>query len=320
MMTGQFGRKDNALESTQRQLWLDAIMRVMGFNPGNSARTMTTAHGGVTGTSPSQALGSTAWGAALATVGFHTFNLRIFNLRTSNPNKLIVYVFLTRCRISMCQSLGPKKNKISKTDRTIARTAPAGWRIRMNNGCATRTRASGSGAVAARPTLTRSGGGMPSEANPLPLCPLQNTTASLSLPPGATKRVGDATPHMARGRRIRKIPTDATLRGTARATTAAPEPLALATTGKMTTATAATGAQHAAEAESRASGRGPVPRTTAEPQGARPQGDRGSQTTPAGSSLPAAENAQHQIPADAEAQGDDGDAPHEDMDQEGAGS
>ena len=36
------------------------------------------------------------------TVGFHNFNLRIFNLRVSNPNKLIVDVFLTRCRISMC--------------------------------------------------------------------------------------------------------------------------------------------------------------------------------------------------------------------------
>ena len=46
----------------------------------------------------------------LGTVGFHNFNLRIFNLRVSNPNKLIVDVFLTRCRISMCQGLGPKKH------------------------------------------------------------------------------------------------------------------------------------------------------------------------------------------------------------------
>ena len=45
-----------------------------------------------------------------STVGFHNFNLRIFNLRVSNPNKLIVDVFLTRCGISMCQSLGPKKH------------------------------------------------------------------------------------------------------------------------------------------------------------------------------------------------------------------
>ena len=52
-------------------------------------------------------------------VGFHNFNLRIFNLRVSNPNKLIVDVFLTRCRISMCQGLGPKKHdEISEIDRT----------------------------------------------------------------------------------------------------------------------------------------------------------------------------------------------------------
>ena len=42
------------------------------------------------------------------TVGFRNFNLRIFNSRVSNPNKLIVDDFLTRCRISMCQGLGPK--------------------------------------------------------------------------------------------------------------------------------------------------------------------------------------------------------------------
>ena len=53
------------------------------------------------------------------TVGFHNFNLRIFNLRVSNPHKLIVDVFLTRCRISMCQGLGPKKHyEISEIDRT----------------------------------------------------------------------------------------------------------------------------------------------------------------------------------------------------------
>ena len=54
------------------------------------------------------------------TVGFHNFNLRIFNLRVSNPNKLIVDVFLTRCRISMCQDLGPKKHdEISEIDRRL---------------------------------------------------------------------------------------------------------------------------------------------------------------------------------------------------------
>ena len=57
-------------------------------------------------------------GALPRTVGFHNFNLRIFNLRVSNPNKLIVVVFLTRCRISMCQGLGPKKHdEISEIDR-----------------------------------------------------------------------------------------------------------------------------------------------------------------------------------------------------------
>ena len=68
----------------------------------------------------------TALPQALAahTVGFHNFNLRIFNLRVSNPNKLIVDVFLTRCRISMCQGLGPRKHdKISEIDRS-PRPAP----------------------------------------------------------------------------------------------------------------------------------------------------------------------------------------------------
>ena len=51
-------------------------------------------------------------------VGFHNLNLRIVDLRVSNPNKLIVDVFLTRCRISMCQGLGPKKHdEISEIDR-----------------------------------------------------------------------------------------------------------------------------------------------------------------------------------------------------------
>ena len=57
--------------------------------------------------------------SSAATVGFHNFNLRIFNLRVSNPDKLFVDVFLTRCRISMCQGLGPKKHdEISEIDRT----------------------------------------------------------------------------------------------------------------------------------------------------------------------------------------------------------
>ena len=56
----------------------------------------------------------------LDSVGFHNFDLRIFNLRVSNPNKLMVDVFLTRCRISMCQGLGPKKHyDISEIDRIV---------------------------------------------------------------------------------------------------------------------------------------------------------------------------------------------------------
>ena len=59
-----------------------------------------------------------AFTPAARAVGFHNFNLRIFNLRLSNPNKLIVDVFWTRCRISMCQGLGPKKHdEISEIDR-----------------------------------------------------------------------------------------------------------------------------------------------------------------------------------------------------------
>ena len=38
----------------------------------------------------------------IITPGFHNFNLRIFDLRVSNPNKFIVNAFSTRCRISMC--------------------------------------------------------------------------------------------------------------------------------------------------------------------------------------------------------------------------
>ena len=47
-------------------------------------------------------------GGGRITVGFHDSNLQIFNLRVSNPNELIVDVFLTRYRISTCQGLGPK--------------------------------------------------------------------------------------------------------------------------------------------------------------------------------------------------------------------
>ena len=55
----------------------------------------------------------------MSTVGFYNFNLRVFNLRVSNPNKLIVHVFLTRCRISMCHGLGQTKNTMKFRKSTV---------------------------------------------------------------------------------------------------------------------------------------------------------------------------------------------------------
>ena len=69
---------------------------------------------------PRAAFHTLSKGVETTTVGFHNFNLRIFNLRVSNPNKLIVDVCLTRCRISMCQGLGPNKHdEISEIDCTF---------------------------------------------------------------------------------------------------------------------------------------------------------------------------------------------------------
>ena len=65
-------------------------------------------------------------GGGPRTVGFHNFNLRIFNLRISNPNKLIVYVCLTRCRISMCQGLGPK-NTMKFRKLTVTQKFAKAW-------------------------------------------------------------------------------------------------------------------------------------------------------------------------------------------------
>ena len=64
-----------------------------------------------------------------STFGFHNFYLRFVNLRVSNPNNLIVDVcfFLTRCRISMCQGLGPNKHDdISEIDRSNNGELPDG--------------------------------------------------------------------------------------------------------------------------------------------------------------------------------------------------
>ena len=62
------------------------------------------------------------------TVGFHNFNLRIFNLRVSNPNKLSVDVFSTRCGISMCQGLGPKNTMKFRKSTVLGETSPRGLR------------------------------------------------------------------------------------------------------------------------------------------------------------------------------------------------
>ena len=45
------------------------------------------------------------------TVGFHDFNLRIFNLRVSNPNKLIVYVFFDTMSDFNVPGSRPKKTR-----------------------------------------------------------------------------------------------------------------------------------------------------------------------------------------------------------------
>ena len=72
---------------------------------------------------PTPELGPTRSFGPVLTVGFHSFNLRILNLRVSNPDNLIVDVLLTRCRISMCQGLGPKKyEEFSETDRILSRS------------------------------------------------------------------------------------------------------------------------------------------------------------------------------------------------------
>ena len=51
-------------------------------------------------------------------VGFHNFNLRIVNLRVSNPKNTYVAYVSVLSRISNCQSLGRKnKHELLKTDR-----------------------------------------------------------------------------------------------------------------------------------------------------------------------------------------------------------
>ena len=51
------------------------------------------------------------------TLGFHNFNLRIFNLRIPNPSKLTVYVFFDTMSDFNVPKLRPKKHfDISETD------------------------------------------------------------------------------------------------------------------------------------------------------------------------------------------------------------
>ena len=47
----------------------------------------------------------------VVTVGFHNFNLRIFNLRVSNPNKLIVDVFVDTMSDFNVPGSRPKKTR-----------------------------------------------------------------------------------------------------------------------------------------------------------------------------------------------------------------
>ena len=47
----------------------------------------------------------------VCTVGFHNFNLRIFNLRVSNPNKLIVDVFVDAMSDFNVPGSRPKKTR-----------------------------------------------------------------------------------------------------------------------------------------------------------------------------------------------------------------
>ena len=63
-----------------------------------------------------------AAGCSLA-VGFHNFNLRIFNLRVPDPNRLIVDVFVdTMSDFNVPGSRPKKHDEISEIDR-----ARAGW-------------------------------------------------------------------------------------------------------------------------------------------------------------------------------------------------
>ena len=58
-------------------------------------------------------------GAAQHTVGFHNFNLRIFNLRVSNPNKLIVDVLFDTMSDFNVPGSRPNKNTMKFRKSTV---------------------------------------------------------------------------------------------------------------------------------------------------------------------------------------------------------
>ena len=60
-----------------------------------------------------------------ATVGFHNFNLRIFNLRVSNPNKLIVDVFFDTMSDFNVPGSRPSKNTMKFRKSTVFTHVPA---------------------------------------------------------------------------------------------------------------------------------------------------------------------------------------------------
>ena len=69
-------------------------------------------------TSHSYALYAIRYNPIITTVGFHNLNLRIFNLRVSNPNKLIVDVFFDTISDFNVPGSRPKKHdEISEIDR-----------------------------------------------------------------------------------------------------------------------------------------------------------------------------------------------------------
>ena len=70
-----------------------------------------------------------------STVGFNNFNLRIFNLRVSNPNKLIVDVFFDTSDFNVPGSR-PDKNTMKFRKSTVLAAVAAARRLRRQNAAA----------------------------------------------------------------------------------------------------------------------------------------------------------------------------------------